>query len=33
MGAIADRVFHIRDGLLDKVIENKNPIQPEEVVW
>ena len=33
MGAIADRVFHIRDGLLDKVIENNNPIQPEEVEW
>jgi len=33
MGAIADRVFHIRDGLLDKVVENNNPIQPEEVVW
>jgi len=33
MGAIADRVFHIRDGLLDKVVENKNPIQPEEIAW
>jgi len=33
MGAIADRVFHIRDGLLDKVIENNTPKQPEEVVW
>ena len=33
MGAMADRVFHIKDGLLDKVIENKNPIQPEQVEW
>ena len=33
MGAIADRVFYIRDGLLEKVVENENPIQPEEVEW
>jgi len=33
MGAIADRVFYIRDGLLEKVVENKNPIQPEAVEW
>ena len=33
MGAMADRVFYIKDGLLDKVIENKNPIQPEDVEW
>ena len=33
MGAIADRVFYIKDGLIDKIVENKNPIQPEEVEW
>ena len=33
MGAMADRVFYIRDGLLDKVIENKNPVAPEELEW
>ena len=33
MSAIADRVFYIRDGLIEKIIENKNPIQPEEVEW
>ena len=33
MGAIADRVFYIRDGLLDKVIVNNTPKQPEEIVW
>lgn len=30
---IADRVFHIRDGKIDKIIENENPISPELVVW
>jgi len=33
MSAIADRVFYIRDGLIEKITENKNPIQPEEVEW
>lgn len=33
MGAIADRIFYIKDGLLDKVVENKNPVQPEDIEW
>jgi len=33
MGEMADRVFYIRDGLLDRVTENKNPVQPEEIEW
>jgi len=33
MGEIADRVFHIKDGLLEKVIENENPKEPEDIEW
>jgi len=33
IGDIADRVFHIRDGLVAKVVENANPKQPEEIEW
>lgn len=30
---MADRVFYVKDGLIDKIVENKNPKKPEEVVW
>ncbi len=30
---MADRVFYVKDGLIDKIVENKNPKRPEEVVW
>jgi putative ABC transport system ATP-binding protein len=30
---IADRVFHVRDGRIDRIVENENPIDPDEVVW
>jgi len=30
---IADRVFYFKDGHLDKVKENENPISPTEVNW
>ncbi len=33
IGAMADRVFHIKDGLLDYVEVNENPVEPEEVSW
>ena len=33
IAGIADRVFHIRDGKIDKIIENDEPIDPEEVIW
>ncbi|MDR1688277.1 MAG: ABC transporter ATP-binding protein [Clostridiales bacterium] len=33
IGAIADRVFHIKDGLIEKITVNENPLPPEEVSW
>lgn len=30
---IADRVFYIKDGLIDNIIINENPKQPNEVKW
>ncbi len=33
IAAMGNRVFHIRDGLIDKVEVNEHPIQPEEVSW
>ncbi len=33
IGEIADRIFYIKDGLIDKIIENDNPKNPEEVTW
>ncbi|MCL2165006.1 MAG: ABC transporter ATP-binding protein [Oscillospiraceae bacterium] len=30
---IADRVFYIKDGLIDRIVENDNPVSPEEVGW
>ena len=33
IGAMADRVFHIKDGLIEKTVENSHPVSPEEVVW
>jgi len=30
---IADRVFHVRDGRIDRIAVNENPIDPAEVVW
>lgn len=30
---IADRVFHIRDGLIEQVEVNQHPLKPEEVTW
>ena len=33
IGEIGNRVFHIKDGLLDKIIENQSPAEPEEVAW
>ena len=30
---IADRVFHVRDGKIDRIVENENPIDPENVAW
>ena len=33
IGAMADRVFYIKDGLIDKIVVNDNPLSPEEVAW
>lgn len=33
IGEIANRVFHIKDGLIDKIVENQSPVEPEEVSW
>ena len=30
---LGDRVFYIKDGLLDRIAENSNPMTPEEVTW
>ncbi len=30
---IADRVIHIKDGHLDKIINNPSPLEVEEVDW
>jgi putative ABC transport system ATP-binding protein len=33
IGHISDRVFHLKDGLIDKIVVNENPLNPEEVSW
>lgn len=33
IGDIADRVFHIRDGKLAKIVENEKPKEPEDIEW
>ena len=32
-GKIGDRVFHVRDGLIDSIQVNAIPMEPEEVTW
>ena len=33
IGAMGDRVFNIKDGLIDSIVSNPSPVQPEEVKW
>ena len=33
IGAMGDRVFYFKDGLIDRIVINENPIAPEEVSW
>lgn len=33
IGDMADRVVYVKDGKIDKIIVNKNPLEPEEVTW
>lgn len=30
---IADRVFYLKDGMLERIAENENPLPPEKVTW
>jgi len=33
LGKIADRVFHVKDGLIDRIQVNESTLSPEEVTW
>jgi len=33
IGDVADRVFHVRDGVIESVDVNEHPLEPEEVTW
>lgn len=33
IGMIADRVFHVKDGLIESITVNEKPAAPEEVSW
>ena len=33
IGEIANRILHIKDGLVDRIIVNEQPKDPSEVVW
>lgn len=33
IGDMADRVFHVRDGVIESVEVNDHPLEPEEVSW
>ena len=33
IGAIADRVLYVKDGLIEKVVVNDHPMEAEEVSW
>ncbi len=33
IGNIANRVLHVRDGKIDKIEVNENPLNPNEVMW
>ncbi len=33
IGDMADRVFHVKDGVIDRVDVNEHPLEPEEVSW
>ncbi|MCL2400569.1 MAG: ABC transporter ATP-binding protein [Defluviitaleaceae bacterium] len=33
IGQMANRILHVKDGLIDKIIVNENPISPEQVSW
>ena len=33
IGEMGNRVFHVKDGLIDRIVTNEKPIPPEEVTW
>ena len=33
IGEMGDRVFYVKDGLIDRIVVNENPIAPEDVSW
>jgi putative ABC transport system ATP-binding protein len=33
IGGMGDRVFHVKDGLIESVVVNSEPVAPEEVTW
>jgi len=33
IGEMADKVFYIKDGVVEKIKANENPVPPEEVAW
>lgn len=33
IGEMGNRVFYFKDGLIDKIVTNENPIQAEQVSW
>jgi putative ABC transport system ATP-binding protein len=33
IGAMGNRVFYFKDGLIDKIVTNEKPIKAEEVSW
>ena len=33
IGDMADRVFYVKDGVIEKIVVNESPLEPEEVVW
>lgn len=30
---VADRVFHMKDGRIDRIVHNENPLPVEELIW
>ncbi len=30
---MADRVFYVKDGIIEKVVTHEHPLEPEEVIW
>ena len=33
MAAMADRVFHMKDGRIERIVVNESPVPPEEIAW